>query len=155
MWFFWHGQEIRGEKYLSDFTGNFIVWRKKFVNECFGIEIVQRWCIYHDPHVSDFCSSYVSLITMGISISCYWQDHIHQLTVIEQKMVWSRFVLKRFRHFNHSGLVSDLELQDFVSDLLKLGEVPIKTSGKERPSDTRLGKLIYQYFLNGCKVISR
>ena len=57
-----------------------------------------------------------------------------------------QYLFNVFRHLDPTLTVSEYELQEFVSNLLNLREVPIKNSGKEFPSETCLGKILSTFF---------
>lgn len=52
-------------------------------------------------------------------------------------------------------MVSDNELEKYVSNIVEFKEVPIKTSKGKLPSNTYFGKLIRNLFHDGCKVTLR
>ena len=57
-----------------------------------------------------------------------------------------KYLFNVFRQLDPNLTVSEYMLQEFISNLLNLREVPIENSGKDFPSETCLGKILSTFF---------
>lgn len=68
-------------------------------------------------------------------------------------MIKAQYLLKKFRYYDPTMSVSDQELEGFVFELAEFSNASIPTPNAELPSHTNLGKIIYEFFCTGRKVI--